>query len=248
MELIPIFALGFLASYFGSLLGLGGGFILVPALHLLIGLSMRDAIFFSLVSILCISLIHNTRNRSLIRSNRQLLIPMAIFAVLGSLGGAYSQVFLKTQVLELSFGLLLVLVAVYLLSKPEPKISPKEKPLLLANFVQVVAGFLSGLFGIGGGILTVPALNRLIGYPLQESARISFFFIFVSSSVALAVLVRARREELELIPPLLLAALVIGSLTGAGFAMRSKISSEFLRKLFSITLLGVGLLQIWKTL
>jgi uncharacterized membrane protein YfcA len=247
--LLPFFAFGLLASYVGSLLGLGGGFLLVPALHLILGVEMKDAIFFSLTSILVISIYHNAKNRELIRSHRKLLIPLALVSVFGSLGGAALQTILVSQALEILFGTFLCAFSIYLfLSRNQAKTPPTEAKMDRLSLVfQSLAGVLSGLFGIGGGIISVPVLNRYLGFDMKEAARLSFFFIFVASVVALIFLLQKRREEIEQIPIAFLMALVVGSVIGAIFGRRHRFSNQFLQRLFSLVIFLIGGIQLLKS-
>ena len=244
--IFTFFAFGFLASYLGSILGLGGGFILVPLLHLVLGMEMKDAIFFSLASILIISIYHNAKNRALIKENRSFLFPMAFASLGGALLGASIQVRVVSDFLEIAFGILLCAFSLFFVLRKQPAGPRQEKGKLVPVAFQSLAGLLSGLFGIGGGIVSVPILNRYLGFPMKEAAKLSFFLIFISSIFALIFLLQNRKEELMEIPAGFLLALILGALFGAFMATRHRFSNQTLQKIFSAILFIVGLVQILK--
>jgi uncharacterized membrane protein YfcA len=104
--------------------------------------------------------------------------------------------------------------------------------------IGLTAGVSSGIFGIGGGVLIVPALVFLLHYPMQKAVGTSLAVLLPPVGIA-AVLTYYRAGQLEWRAALILAATVlIGAWIGALFATR--LDENLLRILFGIFLLGLG--------
>ncbi|HZZ70868.1 MAG TPA: sulfite exporter TauE/SafE family protein [Pirellulales bacterium] len=104
-------------------------------------------------------------------------------------------------------------------------------------FISLLAGMLSGLLGIGGGVFKVPALHLACGVPMKAAAATSNFMIGVTAAAS-AFLYLGRGE----IRPSLTAAVVLGILAGSfiGTALNQRIQSVAVRKLFSVLLVAVA--------
>jgi uncharacterized membrane protein YfcA len=116
--------------------------------------------------------------------------------------------------------------------------------ILLAVLLGLAAGVLSGLFGVGGGILFVPTL-LLLGLGQVEAAATSLLAIVPTAAVG--TWRQARFGNLRVRP-----ALVVGvaSLVGveAGVRLATSLSEGVLRRLFGVLLLGVAAQIVWKVL
>jgi uncharacterized protein len=113
--------------------------------------------------------------------------------------------------------------------------------------VMFGAGIISGLFGIGGGVLKVFALDRALGLPIKVSTATSNFMIGVTGAAGVSLLIGAGYVE-----PLLTAPLVLGSVLGSyvGTRLLPGLSNQSIRLLFvpvlilfaaELILRGVGL-------
>jgi len=244
-----LFLTGFSASFIGGLIGLGGGFLVVPLLTLALGFDIKDAVFFSLSSILLMSLIKNIKNKKLLKKNRAIVISLAPFVIAGSASSALVGIRAPSEVIQLLFGVLLIVMSFiyYFDSLRLPSKAQGIKPLNLARFFLVIAGSLSGFFGVGGGIINVPVLHRVMKIDTKEAVRLSFAFVILSVSVAMFVILNGRREALYQIPPAHLAFMLIGTFAGAMSSEKIKISSKEIRKLFCIVIFCIGITKILKT-
>ncbi len=103
--------------------------------------------------------------------------------------------------------------------------------------VSFVAGNLSGLLGIGGGVFKVPALHLLCGVPIKAAAATSNFMIGVTAAAS-AFLYFGRGE----VRPALTAAVVLGVLVGsvAGSLLNRRVGGTFVQRLFAVLLLAVA--------
>lgn len=104
--------------------------------------------------------------------------------------------------------------------------------------ISFVAGNLSGLLGIGGGVFKVPALHLLCGVPIKAAAATSNFMIGVTASAS-AFLYYGRGE----VRPALTAAIVMGVLIGSavGSLLNRYAHGNLLKRLFALLLAGVAL-------
>ena len=140
--------------------------------------------------------------------------------------------------LALVFGLVLVAVAVWMLLAPDlPEGGPSDYRVDLprAALVGLVVGFASGLLGVGGGFLLVPALVLLLGIPLAVAVGTSLLAIIlpaVSGAVAYAALGSIDWTALAATVPFG----IVGALYGARLAVR--IPQTALRVAFDVVLLA----------
>ncbi len=111
--------------------------------------------------------------------------------------------------------------------------------------IALVAGNLSGLLGIGGGVFKVPALHLVCNVPMKAAAATSNFMIGVTATAS-AFLYFGRGE----VRPAITAAVVLGVLIGsaAGFSLNRYVRGTFLRRLFAVLLLGVAVQMLARTL
>jgi uncharacterized protein len=104
--------------------------------------------------------------------------------------------------------------------------------------ISFIAGILSGLLGIGGGVFKVPALHLVCGVPIKAAAATSNFMIGVTATAS-AFLYYGRGD----VRPALTAAVVLGVLVGsaAGSYINQFVGGRMVNRLFAVLLLGVAL-------
>lgn len=122
------------------------------------------------------------------------------------------------------------------------------KNLSVGSFLSFVAGILSGLLGVGGGFMKVPAMNLTMGVPIKVSTATSNFMIGVTALSSLLVYF-AKGD----VAPLAAAPISLGVILGAfgGAKVSQKISPLFLRKIFASVLILIAiqmLLRSWRAL
>lgn len=233
IDLLLLVLLGLIAAVFGSIVGLGGGIIIVPALVWLgpqlisAEISHAGAVGISLtvlvVTALSSTLAYAKSKRVDFRSGWLLFITSGPAAM----GGSLITNQLKNGVFQLYFGIFMLLMAALLVARDYMKPIQKQWPirrtytdeagavhtysygLLPALFIGLCTGFVSGLFGIGGGSLFVPVMVLLFGYPPHVAVATSMFVIFLSSILGSGV--HAWLGETD---PLLVLALLPGAWIG----------------------------------
>jgi len=158
---------GIFAGLTAGLFGVGGGLIVVPILvvafqwqgfspeiltHLAIGTSLATIIFTSASSIF------SHHQKAAVRWS--IFKPMSLGIMLGAVLGVFTVVQLDGPILKKLFGIFAILVALKMLLKVEmaSKKTLPGNPVFV--FAGVVVAWVSSIFGIGGGTLTVPFLSR----------------------------------------------------------------------------------------
>ncbi len=202
--------LGAAVAALGTMVGLGGGFVLVPILILLfpeaspvtLTAMSLTMIFMNAVS----ATIGNLRAKSIDFRTAWILL---IGAVPGAIAGSLTARVLSRADFERLFGVLLIVGAVYILWRgrrmgrdepslahlPNRSIQERRGKLyvfyvngLLAAVVSPLAGFVSSLFGIGGGIIHIPALTFILKVPIRVAGSTSLLVLAFTSSAALLTL------------------------------------------------------------
>ena len=116
---------------------------------------------------------------------------------------------------------------------------PFDWTFLILLLIGIISGIMSGFFGIGGGVIIVPALVYLIGFTQHKATGTSLAVLLPPVGLA-AVVVYYRRGNVDLRVALVVAiGLLIGAWVGAHFA--NKISGPSLRLAFGIFVVLVGL-------
>ncbi|MGB9757538.1 MAG: sulfite exporter TauE/SafE family protein [Candidatus Bipolaricaulaceae bacterium] len=222
----------------GSLLGIGGGIFMVPLL-LLSGLvaTAQEATGTSIVGVLATGISGSIGY--FLRRKNPWRISLAL--VPGALGGSYLGAFLTGRIssgaLALAFGLFLLYPATVLLLGKEPKELVKARghrghSVWLASLVGVLAGTANSLFGIGGGVIMVPALLWL-GLPMVEAVAASLLVMVPTAALSTSLHALAGRTHWDLALPLS-AGILIGAQAGPAIAVR--LPQRTLRRLFSLVL------------
>jgi uncharacterized membrane protein YfcA len=250
----------------GSLLGIGGGVFLVPFLVLAIGLPIQRAIGISLMAVIATStaVSAGARGRKLINIRLGLLLEVA--TVGGSLIGAVIAEALSPATLHLLFGVVTFGISLVMLSRLDVRnvildtsidtgilggrfyeeesgrdVLYRVRRLPLAIAGSFVAGNLSTLLGIGGGIVKVPLLNAWCGVPMRAAAATSAFMIGVTATSG-AIIYFGRGDVL----PHLAAAAVLGVKMGsfAGVRLGARAPVRSLKLLMAVVLMLVAGLML----
>ncbi len=255
LQIILIFFGASLAGVFGALLGLGGGVLLVPMLTLLFGFDIHTAVGASIVGVIATS---SGAASAYLRdhlTNVRLGMTLELATTIGALVGGTIAGFLGHDVLAILFGLVLIYTAASM-ARGNPEMArdhpvPPSHPTDTAEYqiknysagfaVAGFAGSISGLLGIGGGIIKVPAMYLFMGVPLRIAAATSNFMVGVTAAAS-AFVYYARGD----IHPLIAAPTALGVFTGAllGTRLSHRFRTRWLELLFSVVLLLVAISMI----
>lgn len=183
---IGLILIGIFAGFASGLLGVGGGFLMVPLQFFLftsVGVDPSLAMMVSLGTSLAIIIPtassgayqHQKKNKSIVKPG----IKLAVFGILGGFCGGLLANFIPTRILQIIFACLLIVVALDMLfgSRSDGEKAFMKFNLLNAGIVGFLIGILSGLLGIGGGVFLIPALCILFGFSLIQAIGTSSVFI-----------------------------------------------------------------------
>jgi uncharacterized protein len=250
--LIP---LGFFAGGYGTLIGAGGGFVLVPALLLIYPDEAPETITSISLAVVFFNALSGTLAYA--RSNRidfRLGTIFALATMPGAVLGALTTNVISREKFNGVFGLLLIAVAIFLALSPRGKAvaqfapaSPGTPPVtrltlgtsLAGVCLSTVFGFLSSFLGIGGGFLYVPALVYLLRFPIHIATATSLFVLTVTAFTGSATHVAAGLFHHGLRRAL---ALSIGAVLGAQIAARlsRRLRGDWIIRSLAIALALVG--------
>ncbi len=229
--------IGLATGILGALLGLGGGFILVPFLSMA-GYPIHTAVGTSSASIVFTALSASVAywRHGTVRFKEGTLL--ASTSVIGAYIGAWLTDFISSRELKVAFGAAMVYAGTRMFIKRNFRTG--SAPTFWVPIGGFGAGILSGLLGIGGGIINVPLLHAT-GLSIHESvATSSFSIIFTASSGALkhAILGNVDFHALLFLVP----GLVVGAQIGAWLAR--KMESKRLKIVFSLVVIALALRMI----
>nr|WP_018755680.1 sulfite exporter TauE/SafE family protein [Paenibacillus terrigena] len=257
MMVIEIFGIAILAGIVGSVLGLGGGIVVTPALTMLFGVDIKHAIGASIISVIATSsgsAIAYIRDRI---TNLRVGMFLEVATTVGAITGAFIGGLMAPSVLYIIFGVLLMYSAYAMLKKTKQEL-PQEVPLhpvaarlnlqgeyydkalqksVSYNVDRVYSGFgvmygagvISGLLGIGSGSFKVMAMDVFMKLPLKVSSATSNFMMGVTGAASAGVYL--FRGEIN---PFYAAPVALGVLIGAtvGARIMQRMKSRTIRKIF----------------
>lgn len=252
--------LGFLIGVSLGALGGGGSILAVPVLVFVAGQSASAATTTSLVVVGVASLIgaHGHWRAGRVRVAQGLTF--GLVGVAGSLAGSALNRRLDGDVLLLAFaGLILVAAWRIVVGCPSCTKSGEDEaigdddqsagppttaqPLTPARLVKIAGagtgvGFLTGLFGVGGGFVIVPALALVLEFPMAVAVGTSLLVIAVNTAVALAA--RAGAGSIDWGTTLVFTAAAVAGV-GAGKRIADRLDPKSMQRSFAALLVAVAL-------
>lgn len=270
MEFVVLALIGLASGVIGSIAGLGGGTILVPV-TLFVGLNLGlipDITPQTVVGLSVIMMIANGLGSTVsymkvktIDYRSALLFFTA--SIPGIVAGALINKNLSLQSFNLYFGILLIVLSTLLLTRkylkpiqwfvengkkirftdPQGETHIYGYPIWFAIVLSLFIGFTSGLFGIGGGTMIVPAMILLFLFPPHVAVATSMLMVFLSSLVN-----SVSHISLGHVPWLYTIPVVPGAYFGGmlGAYLNSRMKSETLVLVIRIILLVFGLRSIYE--
>ena len=271
IDVLVIFLVSIIAGFIGALFGLGGGVLIIPFLTLVEGVPVPLAVGASIVSVVATSSSSAATYVQDHLTNLRLGMFLEIGTVAGAITGAFVAVFLPASVLFVLFGLILLYATIIMVRargidfpadvKPDKtsrmlslggqyedhslnqvvKYEVTRTPLTV--FIGYFAGIVSGLLGVGGGIINVPTMNLVSKVPVKVASATSNFMIGVTAAASASVYL--LRGDVH---PLLAAPLIVGVAGGALLGTRVlKVTPPTRVKVaFGILLAAISLLMILK--
>jgi uncharacterized membrane protein YfcA len=250
---LALIIVGLVAGIASGMFGIGGGVIIVPALTVLLGFGLKAAVGTSLAALLLpvslFAVIAYYRAGKLTISTAAWV---AFGLIFGAVGGAQIALNLETRTLQQLYGIFLLYMA-WRFAEPrkwwaelrgeKPPTVPEEAQATVAWYVLLLvglgAGVLSGMFGIGGGVVIVPALVTLLRFDQKQAVGTSLAALLFPVSLG-AVISYYQEGLLDPGVALFVAlGLIVGAFAGAKIALG--LPSVTVKRLYGIFLLFVGL-------
>ena len=242
---------GAAAGAFGSLLGLGGGVLIVPLLTLGFGLPLRDAVGVSLVCVVMTSSAAAGVYLERRVADLRLGMTLELFTAMGALLGGSIAFLLDERTLAGLFAILLLYVSVSMFrsgrraavpaspaGEPDAPDPPSSAPPAIRGFrIGIVgsfgAGIVSALLGIGGGMIKVPLMHLAMGVPLRVATATSNLMIGITA--AASAVIYALNGGID---PYVAGPTAVGVFIGAtaGSRVAHRVSVRWLRILFVVVL------------
>jgi len=264
--IISLVALGIVIGFIAGLLGIGGGFILVPVFNSLfrsmgipLDISIKMAVGTSLFTVFLTSVVsaykHYLRGNILWRCS----LVLGIFGVVGSLIGLkISMEYLSGDLHKRLFGILLILISIYgiytikrkILGSIETTYSTIDYRKLFVIGISV--GIVSSIFGIGGGIITIPILIYLLKFPIRIAIGISSGMMVLTSLIGIIGYMSVPCPIYRHLLNIGYVSLVVGLIVGFAAMISSRYGAVATYKVKSRTLKYIlysilMLIGIWET-
>jgi uncharacterized protein len=271
VDVLVILLVSIIAGLVGALFGLGGGVLIIPFLTLVEGVPVPLAVGASIVSVVATSSASAATYVQDHLTNLRLGMFLEIGTVAGAITGAFVAVSLPPSALFVLFGLILLYATIVMIRArgidfPDSVKADRLSTILslgsqyedhslnrvvkyevtrtpVTVFVGYFAGIVSGLLGVGGGIINVPTMNLVSKIPVKVASATSNFMIGVTAAASASVYL--LRGDVH---PLLAGPLIIGVAGGALIGTRVlKVTPPTRVKVaFGVLLAIISLLMILK--
>jgi len=264
LSYVFIFLGGIIVGILGALLGIGGGIFFIPFLVLIFHIPMHQAIGTSIVTVIATSSAVASINVGRGWSNIRLGMTLELATTIGAIFGGVTANLISGATLAKIFSIIAVVIGFLMLRKVETHEHAKpireeedlgklggsfydaaegkeiryrvKKPGigLVASFI---AGNISGLLGIGGGVIKVPAMNLWCNVPIKAATATSNFMIGVTAVASAFIYFAAGQIE-----PRITAAAAIGVLLGSriGLMIGDRLHSRWITTVFALLLFGLA--------
>ena len=241
-EVLLSLVIGLAAGYFGGLVGLGGGVIMIPLMTALLKVTQHQAHGTSLVALIFTGLSGALAYALSGTVDVVAALTLAATAMITARFGARFAHALPAWQLKRSFGAFLLFVSILLVSKPYlPHVSERvggfwEVVLLLLT--GLLTGFLSGMMGVGGGSIMVPAMVFLGGFTQVAAQGVSLLAMVPSGAVGAYTHYRLGNVRTSLLFGLV-PGIVLGSFAGGLTA--HELTESMLRIIFAVVQIWMGI-------
>lgn len=257
MVVIGLILLGFVLGVFGTLVGAGGGFILMPVLVLLYPAAPAAQLAaVSLVVVFFNALSGSLGYARLRRIDRRSGVIYALAAIPGSIVGATVTRAIPQAAFQVVLGVTLIACAVFLLVRKGTagrgeaggaevgarwaSVAHTGRQRVIGIGLSFVVGFVSSVLGIGGGIVHVPLLVYVLGFPVHVAAATSHFVLACTAGAGVVVhwLHGDLREGLART-----LEISVGAIAGAqvGAHLSSRVPGRAIVRVLAVAVLLVGL-------
>lgn len=239
----------------GTLIGAGGGFLLVPLLIFLFpSFKASEVTAVSMLAVLA-----NSSSGSIAYAIKKQVhwksaFLYTIFAIPGIYGGVLTNRHINRESFATLFGVFVICLSSFLLLKTLKKhlfvdsqdhfFNPPRHIYIVGCLVSVFIGFISAFFGIGGGIIHVPLLSTILMYPVHLAAGTSHMVLALTSTIGVWEHYQLRHfDNVGNFLPFLIAGVVVGAQIGA--YLSKHVASVSILRILGVCLFIVGLRMIF---
>lgn len=260
-------AVGFSIGTIGTLIGAGGGFILVPLLIIFHPeLTPEQITAISMAVVACNAISGSAAYMSAKRVDYKAGVVFALFTIPGSILGVLTTKVIPRHIFDVIFGVVLFALAVFLFVRGGKKVT-SDKPLLVqkgwitteltdkwkekykysydirkGSVLSVFVGYLSPLLGIGGGIIHVPAMVEWLRFPVHIATATSHFILaFMATSTVLVHVYNGSYNNPTILH--MVVGLAIGVIPGAqlGAFLSRRLHGKIIIRALALSLMLVGI-------
>lgn len=254
--------IGLGAGGFGTLIGVGGGIILVPVLLFIYPDKTPETITAITLSVVFANTISGSIAYSrLHRIDYRSALLFSLAGIPGSILGANLSSSISRGLFQTILAGIIIVVAIYLMVRPGQEHKPASSPgslshrsltdrdqnrysysfnLPLALGLSFIIGIASSAMGIGGGVFHVPVMTHVLAFPTHIATATSHLIIAITSLAAVGVHITsgAVGNNLSIIVPL-----ALGSIVGAqlGARLSQKLSGNLIMRLLALGLVTLGI-------
>lgn len=249
---LALLGTGFAAGILGALLGLGGGIFLVPALTLFFDLPIRTTVGTSLVAVIATSAGVAAVAPPGRGADIGLAMRLEVATAVGALAGSLAAGLIKPQLLSNLFAVVVFFTAAYMVYKARQTVS-SDKPERLFHrdyaphhwpaglSIAGLAGTISGMLGVGGGFIKVPAMYAVMGVPLGIATATSNFMVGITAAASVFVYYgRGDIHALVVVPTAL--GVFAGAILGVYILPRVRLSWLRMALIGLLVFMGVQML------
>ncbi len=268
-----LIVVGIVLGCIGTLIGAGGGFVLVPMLLIFYPEFPPEIVTAISIAVVAVNAISGTiAYKSSGRIDLKSGVLFAIYTIPGSILGVLLVPYVPKAIFNMVFGVLLLILAVYLILKQSKK---SEETIKLSNengltfreiidsngekfsyyfnstkgkLISLIVGFISPILGIGGGIIHVPAMVNVLGFPVLIATATSQFILAIMATASVFVHYFQGSYDDDNVQQTILF-LIIGVIPGAqiGAKLSKKIKGQIVIKILALCLILVGLRILMKS-
>lgn len=252
LQIVLDFCLGFCVATYGSIVGAGGGFLLVPLFLLLYKLPHDLAVGTSLAIVTANALsgtLGYVRDKKI---DYRAGVVFALFTFPGAVAGAYTVDLVSGPTFQKVFGISLAVVALYLLFRGARKDAVPYRGKMgwgwvtraryqyfepVGATVSLAVGAISSWLGIGGGVVHVPLMAEVLRFPVHTAVATSHFVLGFTALVGSVIHFSQGHVHLLTAIPASLGALLGAQL---GVRIAKTLKGPIIVRALSLTLLAVA--------
>jgi uncharacterized protein len=268
-QFVGLIAAAAAASTLGSMLGLGGGVFLVPMFTLFFGIDAKVAVAASAICVVTNSVVGSSVHLRSGFTNIRLAMLLQVTTAIGAILGALVALEVGETLISVMLGIVLLYAAVSMLrqrriSPPPPAPDDPDPWNLRSTYVdpatrkpvtyqpeQIVsgmaisggAGVLSGMLGIGGGVINVPVMNLMMKIPVKAAAGTGSFMVGMTAVATAAVFWSDNQINPNVVVPAMIGVFLGGQV---GSKLTRRVHTDRLVLVFVIVIAYLGMSMLLK--